>query len=87
MHFTARVTDVERNTVKLEFLNVRKDPIAGSKELVFSPPADLDLTVNGRKVKASSLKEGDVLEFWVPENLLGFNADPESTALIELALN
>lgn len=86
LHFKARVTDVSNDAVTLTFLNVHDDPVTDGRPLVFTPPAGVDVTVNGEKVKASQLKEGDVLDFWVPENMLGFHADPEASNLINFSL-
>jgi hypothetical protein len=85
IHFQARVAQTSRDGVTLDFMNAFGNPLPG-KPLAFNPPPDLDLTVNGNRVKASQLKRGDVLDFWVPENMLGFHASPEANDLISFTL-
>lgn len=87
LHFIARVLDSSKDSVRLEFLNVRKDPVSNGKHMSFKPPAGMSVSVDGKKIKGADLKKGDVLDFWVPEKVLGFYADPESTELIQLALH
>ena len=85
IHFQARVAQTSRNGVTLDFMNAFGNPLPG-KPLAFNPPPDLNLTVNGKRTKASDLKRGDVLDFWVPENMLGFTASPEANDLISFSL-
>ena len=86
VHYQAKVTDISKDVVTLTFLNAYKDPVTNGRPLKFTPPKELELSVNGKKERASDLKKGDVLDFWVPEKMVGFNANPDSTDLIKFIL-
>lgn len=87
VHYQAVVTDTSKEAVSLTFLNAYKQPLASTRTLKFTPPKDLSVMVEGKKIKATQLKKGDVLDFWMPEKMVGFHADPESTELISFILN
>jgi hypothetical protein len=86
VHFIASVADTSGGKVRLNFLNARNQPIANSQPLVFTPRADINLSVNGKPKAVKDLQRGDQLDFWVPEGRLGIITDPTSMALTDLSL-
>jgi hypothetical protein len=86
VHFVATVADTSGGKVRLNFLNVRNQPIANSQPLTFTPRPDINLSVNGKPKAVKDLQRGDQLDFWVPEGRLGIITDPNNTALSDLSL-
>jgi hypothetical protein len=90
LEFKARVTDVKKDAVRVEFLNVAGTPIdtrTGKKDLTFTAKEGANLSVDGKKIKVGQLKTGDALDFWVPEGKLGLNSDPDSMEMSPIQLN
>ena len=54
--------------------------------LTFAMNPDARVQINGKDVKASELKRGDSLSFWVPESRAGFYAAPGAAESRKLAL-
>ncbi len=75
--FTAKVVGLEKGAVKVQFLNVAGDPVAGMEPLSFTPAEGAKLSVNGKLEKYRDLKAGDSLNFYVSENRVGIVTDPE----------
>jgi hypothetical protein len=86
VHFVATVADTSGGKVRLNFLNVRNQPIANSQPLTFTPNPAINLTVNGKPKAVKDLKRGDMLDFWVPEGRLGIITDPSSDAVTAISL-
>jgi hypothetical protein len=76
--FSAKILDLDKGSVKVQFLNVAGNPVAGMEPLTFTPAAGAKLTVNGKSTKYSELKNGDSLNFWVSENRVGILTDMDS---------
>ena len=85
-HFVATVRDTSGGKVRLNFLNVRNQPIANSQPLVFTPNPAINLSVNGKPKAVKDLQRGDQLDFWVPEGRLGIITDPNSDAVTAITL-
>jgi hypothetical protein len=75
--FTAKVVGLEKGSIKVQFLNVAGDPVAGMEPLSFTPKEGAKLSVNGKLEKYRDLKSGDSLSFYVSENRVGIVTDPE----------
>jgi hypothetical protein len=82
--FTAKVTAVGADAVKVRFLNAAGDP---EREVSLKPGADARVMIAGQKVEYSKLQKDDVLTFWVPEQQLGVISDPDATAASTIVLN
>ena len=75
--FAAKVVGLDKGTVKVQFLNVAGDPVAGMEPLSFTPKEGATLSVNGKHEKYKDLKAGDSLNFYVSENRVGILTDPD----------
>jgi hypothetical protein len=75
--FSAKVVGLDKGSVKVQFLNVVGDPVAGMEPLTFTPKEGATLSVNGKHEKYKDLKAGDSLNFYVSENRVGIVTDPE----------
>jgi hypothetical protein len=75
--FTAKVTAVAPETVKVRFLTTAGNE---EREISLKPGADARVEMKGKKVEYSKLRKNDVLTFWVAENQLGAISDPDDTA-------
>jgi hypothetical protein len=82
--FTAKVTAVGTDAVKVRFLTADGNP---EREISLKPGPDARVELSGKKVEYSQLKKGDVLTFWVPEGQLGVISDPDATAASTMVLN
>ncbi|HEX7416942.1 MAG TPA: hypothetical protein VF315_02715 [Steroidobacteraceae bacterium] len=82
--FTAKVTAVGADTVKVRFLNAAGDM---EREISLKPGPDAKVTIAGEKVGYSKLQKDDVMTFWVPERQLGVISDPDATAASTIVLN
>ncbi len=54
--------------------------------ITFDAARDARAMVNGREMRFSSLKPGDKLSFWVPEDRMGFYAKPGASQTTKLAV-
>ena len=75
--FAAKVVGLDKGSVKVQFLNVAGDPVAGMEPLLFTPKEGATLSVNGKHVKYKDLKAGDSLNIYVSENRVGILTDPD----------
>jgi hypothetical protein len=75
--FTAKVTAVAPDVVKVRFLTSSGSP---EREIALKPGPNARVEMNGEKVEYSKLQKGDVLTFWVPEKQLGVISNPDDTA-------
>jgi hypothetical protein len=75
--FSAKVVGLDKGSVKVQFLNVAGDPVAGMEPLSFTPKEGATLSVNGKHEKYKDLKSGDSLNFYVSENRVGIVTDPD----------
>jgi hypothetical protein len=75
--FAAKIVGLEKGSIKVQFLNVAGDPVAGMEPLSFTPKEGAKLSVNGKLEKYRDLKAGDSLNFYVSENRVGIVTDPE----------
>ncbi|MEO8307308.1 MAG: hypothetical protein ABI616_04625 [Pseudomonadota bacterium] len=75
--FAAKVVGLDKGAVKVQFLNVAGDPVAGMDTMTFTPKEGATLSVNGKHEKYKDLKAGDSLNFYVSENRVGIVTDPE----------
>jgi hypothetical protein len=71
--FDADVVRVRGRRVTANFVD-RFDKSLGTLTFEASPEARVE--VNGRDMRFSSLKPGDKLSFWMPENRVGIYAEP-----------
>jgi hypothetical protein len=84
--FSAAVTRVEKEYIQLNFLNTMGKPIEPVKELTLLTLAGQTVRVNGKDVAYGTLAKGDKIDFWLPENAVGFITNPNSTALSTIVL-
>jgi len=75
--FAAKVVGLDKGAIKVQFLNVAGDPVAGMEPLAFTPKEGAKLSVNGKLEKYKDLKTGDSLNFYVSENRVGILTDPD----------
>jgi hypothetical protein len=80
--FDASVTQVRRNRVTANLVN-RFGKTFGT--IAFDAADDARVEANGRQVRFSSLRRGDKLSFWMPENRVGFYAEPGASETTKLA--
>lgn len=78
VRFDAKIAKVDKDQFTADFLDDFGHQV---EEVVFKANQDAQLSVNGNKVKYSSLSPGDTLTVWVPESRLGFygNSAPSAT--------
>lgn len=81
--FDAHVVQVRRNRVTADFVD-RYDKKLST--ITFDASRDARVDVNGRQVRFSTLKPGDKLSFWMPENRVGFYAEPGASQTTKLAV-
>lgn len=81
--FDTKVKKVSKGQVTVDVLNVRGDALA---TVTIAPPADATLNMEGKAKKYSSLRAGDSLSLWMPENRFGFYSDAGSSKLTELPI-
>jgi len=81
--FDADVVRVRGNRVTANFVD-RSDRSLGAITFDAAPEARVD--VNGRRTRFSSLKAGDRLSFWMPEDRVGFYAQPKALDTTKLAV-
>lgn len=84
--FSAQVVRVEKDYVQLTFLNTTGDVIEPVKTLTLLPKEGQTLRMNGKDVPYTKLAKGDRVEFWIPEQMLGFISDPQATAVSTIVL-
>lgn len=82
--FTAKVTDVAPETVKVRFLTSAGNE---EREISLKPGAGARVKMKGKKVEYSTLRKDDVLTFWVAEQQLGVISDPDDTAASTIVLD
>jgi hypothetical protein len=82
--FTAKVTEVAPETVKVRFLTATGNE---EREISLKPGAGARVEMKGKKVEYSTLRKNDVLTFWVAEGQLGVISDPDDTASSTIVLN
>ncbi len=75
--FTAKVTAIGPDIVKVRFLNVAGDP---GREITIKPGPDSRVVIAGKKVEYSKLRKDDELTVWMPERQVGVISDPDDTA-------
>src|SRR5262245_51942723 len=71
--FDANVTKVKGNEVTTNFTSSYDNTIS---TVTFAVKPDARVRINDKEIKASDLKPGDSLSFWVPESRAGFYAAP-----------
>ena len=76
--FTAKVTSVAPDAVKVRFLTSAGNP---EREITIKPGPNAKVSLAGQMVEYSKLKKDDVLTAWVPEGQLGIISDPDATAV------
>ncbi|HEU4624543.1 MAG TPA: hypothetical protein VFS52_07270 [Steroidobacteraceae bacterium] len=81
--FDANVVDVKGNEVTADFTDSYNNPVTTVK---FTTTPDARVQMEGTEVKASELKPGDKLSFWVPESRAGFYAEPGASNAKKLAV-
>jgi hypothetical protein len=82
--FTAKVTSVTAEAVKVRFLTSAGNE---EREISLKPGDGARVEMKGKKVDYSTLRKNDVLTFWVPEHQLGVISDPDDTAASSIVLN
>jgi hypothetical protein len=55
-------------------------------QITFDASRDARVEINGRQARFSSLREGDRMSFWMPENAVGFYAEPGASESTKLAV-
>jgi hypothetical protein len=83
VRFNADVVRVRKNRVTADFVD-RFDKKLST--ITFDAAHDARVEVNGRQMKFSSLKPGDKLSFWMPEDRVGFYAEPGASETTKLAV-
>jgi hypothetical protein len=81
--FDASVARVARNQVTANFVD-RADRNVGT--ITFEAKPDARVEVDGRPQRVSSLRQGDKLSFWMPQDRVGFYAEPEALDTMKLAV-
>ena len=81
--FDADVAQVRGNRVTADFVDRYDRKLT---TIVFDAPSDARVTVNGRSTRFSSLQPGDHLSFWMPEDQVGFYAQPGASEQSKLAV-
>lgn len=81
--FSAKVTDVTPEAVKVRFLTSAGNE---ERELSLRPGPKSRVEIKGKKVEYASLRKNDVLTFLVPESQLGVISDPDDTAASTIVL-
>ena len=74
VRFNAQVTNVVSNQLTVDFLD-KYDKAVSTMTFSFDPNATL-LTEGGEHILASRVNLGQKLQVWMPENRVGFYADP-----------
>ncbi len=78
VRFNAEVKHVESNHLTVDFIDKYKNAVS-EMTFAFDPLAQV-MKENGEHIVASRLDPGDKLQVWMPENRLGFYADPGAIA-------
>ena len=74
VRFNAEVKNVESNHLTVDFLDKYRNSVS---TMVFSfDPVATVTTENGQQIAASKAEPGEKILVWMPENRLGFYADP-----------
>lgn len=81
--FDANVARVSGNRVTANFVD-RFDKNLGS--ITFDAAPEARVQVNGRPMRFSTLQRGDRLSFWMPEDRVGFYAEPGASETTKLAV-
>jgi hypothetical protein len=81
--FETKVKSVSKGKVTVDVLNVRGDSLA---EVTVAPAADAKLKIEGKEAKYSSLRPGDTLDLWMPENRFGFYSEAGAAKVNELPI-
>lgn len=81
--FDADVVRVRGNRITANFVD-RFGKALGS--ITFDASRDARVLVNGRRMRFSTLKRGDMLSFWMPESRVGFYAEPGTQESDKLAV-
>ena len=81
--FDADVARVSGNRVTANFVD-RFDKKLGT--ITFDAASDARVQVNGRPMRFSALRPGDKLSFWMPEDRVGFYAEPGASETTKLAV-
>lgn len=81
--FDANVAQVRGNRVTADFVD-RFDNSVGT--ITFDAASDARVDVDGRPTRFSSLQRGDRLSFWMPEDRVGFYAQPGASETTKLAV-
>ena len=74
VRFNAQVKNVQGNHLTVAFMDTFEHPVS-TLTFSFDPTAHVTLENNEQKA-ASSAEEGDKLKVWMPENRIGFYAEP-----------
>jgi hypothetical protein len=78
VRFNAEVKNVVNNQLTVDFLDKYEHPVS-TMTFSFDPDATL-LTEAGEHILASRVNTGQKLQVWMPENRLGFYADPSASS-------
>jgi hypothetical protein len=81
--FDANVVSVKGNQVTADFLSSYDNKL---NTVTFAVSPDAKVQIDGKEVKATELKPGDSLSFWVPESRAGFYAAPGAANSKKLAV-
>lgn len=81
--FDADVVRVRRNRVTVNFVD-RFDKKVST--ITFDAARDARVDVNGRQKRFSTLKPGDKMSVWMPEERVGFYAEPGASETTKLAV-
>lgn len=81
--FDADVVRVRRNRVTVNFVDRFDKKVS---EITFDAARDARVDVNGRQKRFSTLKPGDKMSVWMPEERVGFYAEPGASETTKLAV-
>lgn len=73
VRFEAEITKVQQHQLTANFLDNFNNTVA---TLVLEASPEASLQVNGRETRYRDLKSGDRLTVWMPENKVGYYAEP-----------
>ena len=84
VRFNAEVKNVESNHITVDFTDKYKNPVS-TMVFSFDPLATLT-TRDGNQIAAGKAEKGEQIVVWMPEDRLGFYADPSAIKSEHFAL-
>ena len=85
VRFNAEVEELQGNHLTVSFIDRHDSPVA-TMTFEFDPEARVTLAKNKQVKAASGVEKGDKLVVWMPENSVGFYAEPGARVSQHFAL-